>query len=117
MRLTTGRGDKGSYGDRTPAMFLSPENKMYFVSAVNGDGDYDFKVTEAIKLNQKYHIEIHQRYISQGNYRFFMKIDRVEVHSIVNNDARQFYDVKVYASDQYFDAIGFISNLHLTNFL
>ena len=111
--------DNGKYGDRTPAVFfyVDGDTKLFhFASAVNGQG-YTFDETTSFRLNHKYHIEIHQRYISQGNYRYFVKIDGVEVKSVVNSDARQFYEVKVYAGDPWFAPIGYISNLHFTNFL
>ena len=43
-------------------------------------------------------IEIHQRYVNGGEYRYFIKINGEEIASIINTKAQQFYDVKVYAS-------------------
>ena len=116
IHFTIGQ-DIGKYGDRAPAVFLVPgTSKFHVASAVNGNSNYFFDTT-TIQLNRRYHIEIHQRYISQGNYRYFVKIDGAEVHSIVNRDAQQFYDVKVYAGSPWRETIGYISNLHFANFL
>ena len=105
------------FGDRTPAVFVKPGSTIfYFASAVNGKNDYN--VERLFKPNEKSHIEIHQRYVSRGDYRYFIKVDGIEVHSVINTDARQFYNVKVYASNPWYDeANGFISNFQLTNFL
>ena len=51
------------------------------------DGKFSFLVIFLILK----HIEIHQRY--------FIKWNGEEIHSVVNEKAQQFYDVKVYASD------------------
>ena len=45
------------------------------------------------------HIEIHQKYTSGGKYRYFIKINGEEVFSIINTNAQQFYDIKIYASN------------------
>ena len=105
------------FGDRTPAVFVNPGSTIFhFASAVNGSANY--YVDQPFKSNKKYRIEIHQRYVSRGNYRYFIKVDGIEVHSVINSDARQFYNVKVYASGPWYDkANGFISNFLFTNFL
>ena len=106
-------------GNRIPAVFLNPGSAMlHFTSAVNGNANYIVEPSTPLELNEKYHIEIHQRYVSRGGYRYFIKVDGIEVHSVINTDARQFYNVKVFASDPWYnEANGFISNFQLTNFL
>ena len=111
--------DYGQYGDRAPAVYVvrhNEDNQFHIVNAVNGDINLNFN-TLPLQPNHKYHVEIQQRYISQGDYHYFVKIDGVEIYSKVNRDARQFYNVKVYASDPWNEADGYISNFKLTNFL
>ena len=63
------------------------------------------------------HFELHQRYISNGNYRFFIKLNGEEIHSIISA-AQQHYNVEVYASHFWYDACqGSIKNFEFTNFL
>ena len=62
-------------------------------------------------------IKIHQRYVSGGNYGFFVEVDGQEMVSVINIDARQFYNVKVYTSDPWHHVQGSTKNLKLTNFL
>ena len=116
VHFTTGN-DGGRYGDRTPGVFVHLfDRKMLFDSAVNGVSTYRHQFLGS-QLEHKYKIEIHQRYVSRGDYRFFIKVDGIEIHSVINSDARQFYNVKVYAGDPWRETNGFISNLKLTNFL
>ena len=104
-------------GERIPAVFTNPNSKaLYFTSSVNGNADYVIEST--INLNENYYIEIHQRYVSRGDYRYFIKVNGTEIHSVINSNAQQFYNVNVYASDPwYVKANGFISNFQFTNFL
>ena len=86
-------------------------------SAVNGKGKHNF-VSDPIQPNHTYSVEIHQRYIANGKYRYFITIDGKEKYSIVNKQAQQFHNVHVYASSETRDkGDGYISNLSFTNFL
>ena len=118
IHLTIG-GDAEIIGDRTPAVFLMPESRgFHFTTSLGDDISYFWDYYENLQQNYVYEIEIHQRYISNGNYRYFIKIDREEVHSAINSKARQFYNVKVYVGDPWYNASkGLISNLQFTNFL
>ena len=115
IHFTRGQ-NSNKYGERTPAVFETP-NGFHLTSSLNGNGNYYFDyITD--KTNHYYKIEIHQRYVSNGNYRYFIKIDGEEVHSAINNQAKQFYNVKVYAGNPWYNAgNGFISNFQFTNFL
>ena len=110
---------RGRLGDRTPALFMNPGAQGFqFTTTLNDNDFYEYNNFEYVQVNRVYKIEIHQRYISNGNYRYFIKIDGDEVHSAINSKARQFYNVKVYAGNPWDDAsIGFISKLQFTNFL
>ena len=104
---------------RIPAVFVRPNSTLlHFSTSINGNRyNVDAEGTEN-KLNENHHAEIHQRYISKGDYRFFIEINGIEIHSVINSEAQQFYDVHVYASDYYEEnAAGYISNFLFTNFL
>lgn len=107
-------------GKRIPAVFTNVNSSMlHFTHAVNRNANFIVNaVPTEDKLNEMHDIEIHQRYVSQGDYRYFIKINGTEIHSVINSDAIQFYNVNVYASDNiYANAAGFISNFKFTNFL
>ena len=113
-------GSPITIGKRIPAVFININSrKLHFTHAVNGMANYivNGEATDN-KLNDNHHIEIHQRYVSRGDYRYFIKINGTEIHSTINSDARQFYNVNVYASDPWYENVnGFISNFDFTNFL
>ena len=112
-------GDVGLIGDRTPAVFTRPGSPLiHFVSAINATNKHEVNAHEGFQQNRVYKIEVHQRYISNGNYRYFIKIDGEEIHSAINSNAKQFYNVKVYAANPWYNASkGLISNFQFTNFL
>ena len=107
-------------GERIPGVSIKQNSSMVYIShAVNGKANYrvDVEQTEN-KLNAHHHIEINQRYVSRGDYRYFIKINGTKIHSVINSDARQFFNVNIYASDDdKASAPGFISNFQFTNFL
>ena len=111
-------GNRDDYGGRIPAIYIECSTRKLFVfSSISGNGNFIHEIKQ-INPNVLYHIEIHQRYTSGGNYRFFVRIDGVETIPVINTDARQFYNVKVYASDPFYIPVDcVISNLHHTNFL
>ena len=106
-------------GGKIPAVFILNDSKLRVYNAVNGNPTYiNSANSPLIKLNEKHHVEIHQRYASGGGYRYFIKINGTEIDSVINKDARQFYSVDVYASDPWYSATdGFISDFQFTNFL
>ena len=118
IQLTKG-GSSGSHGDKTPKVSLpQSRNKIFFSTTINQNADFMTKITKGLVVNVPIHIEIHQRYTSGGKYRYFIKINGEEVFSIINTNAQQFYDVKVYASNPWTDACtGYIKNFKVTNFL
>ena len=105
-------------GHRAPAVFMTVNsNTFHFTTALNENSNYAYNFHEVLQLNRVYKVEIHQRYISNGNYRYFIKVDGEQVHSAVNTKAKQCYNVKVYTGNPWYDVPeGFISNLKFTNF-
>ena len=117
----TQNGNYETYGDRTPAVFLEGKPsilKARFISALDGNNVHKYESSQIPKINEMTHFEIHQRYVSGGKYRYFIKMNGQEIYSTTNDDARQFYNVKVYASSPWWVACpGYIKNFLVTNFL
>uniref|UniRef100_A0A7M5UHV8 Uncharacterized protein n=1 Tax=Clytia hemisphaerica TaxID=252671 RepID=A0A7M5UHV8_9CNID len=75
-------------------------------------------VSDILTLNKYYSIELEQRYISNGNYKYSIKIDGIEKHSVINNDAQQIYNVEIYASHHTrIPSPADMKDLEITNFL
>ena len=108
---------------RVPAFFFKYDSGTVELQIQSNYLDSNSKIStvyneQVVVPNQPTTVEIHQRYISGGRYRFFVIRDGEEIHSHVNNQVQQFYNVKVFASNDWFLACpGYISNFSLTNFL
>ena len=107
------------YGGRIPMFGIkktSTRIDIQIFNSVNGNGLHYYELP--LPADGELYVEIHQRYVSGGNYRFFVKMNGQEIYSVINKDARQFYNVEVYASNQWHLACpGYIKNLEFTNFL
>ena len=91
---------------------------LHISTSINGSS-YNVN-TKGIEdeVNKNHYVEIHQRYVSRGDYRYFIKINGIEINSVINCGAQQFYKVDVHASDNFHEnAAGYISNFLFTNFL
>ena len=117
----TNGGNFGQLGNRIPAVFLTRDSDIpliFYVNEVNGNNHWFGSKKFPISINVETHIELHQQYISNGNYRYFVKVNGEEILSILNAEAHQYYNVNVYASDPWHvQCQGYIKNLKLTNFL
>ena len=117
IQLTQG-GVFQQHCDRTPAVILyPPRDRFYIASSINDNPDHCIASAKGLTVNVYTNIEIHQRYVSGGRYRYFIKINGEEIASIINTKARQFYDVKVYASFENDPCPGYIKRFYVTNFL
>ena len=69
-------------------------------------------------VDQPVHIEVHQRYMYGGIYRYTIVVDGVNYASKVVTNAQQNFNIKVYASEKYREACRvYVSDFKLTNFL
>ena len=112
-------GNTGRHGTRTPAFYLNPtKDELHFASSIDNSYSRFTRLTNSLALNVSTRIEVHQRYTNGGNYRYFIKINGEEVY-IINTNAQQFYNVKVYASNPWSPSAcpGYIKNFEVTNFL
>ena len=117
----TQNGNNENHGDRTPAVFLEGTPTIIyalFTASVDGDKSHQYISSQIPKINEMTHFEIHQRYVSGGKYRYFIKMNGQEIYATINDDARQFYNVKVYASHPLIMTYpAYIKNFSVTNFL
>ena len=110
LHLTIGGYSTSVYGDRIPCVYFNQKFEISF--ALNGNA-YLHTTILSIAVNQWYSVEIGQS--AEGNaYRYYIKVDGKEEYSIINNDARIFQNVKVYASDPWYaPQSGYIKNLYI----
>ena len=114
IHLTVG-GNMATYGDRTPGVWIFSGSNFHFSSAINGvvDGIYGSNVT--LKLMEWTKVKISQL-LMNGNYVFTIWVAESIVYNVINYDAREFNDVKVYISDPWFVAqAGYVRNLIIKN--
>ena len=106
----------GQHGDRYPAVYSHiPDMKFQISSAVNNRDEYTEK--HQIEVNKTYNIVLQQRYVSNGIYQYEVIINGQIYKSLVNNHARQFYNMKAYVSNPWTQScIGIISDVKFTNF-
>ena len=119
LHLTEG-GDKGLRGHRTPAIFLSQTDlNLYIASAYTSSQKFQ-GFDSQITLHENYQLEIHQRYKSEGVYKYSIVINGEEVRSNEYDEAQQFYDVKVYLANpfnSYSACTGTVSHFEITNYV
>ena len=115
LHLTRGN-DASTYGDRVPAIWTKPDDtKLHITSAVNGNRNYIFD-TKDMPVNQKIHIEIEQKYITDGKYQYSINIDGEQVHTVENTKPETFEKVKVYIADPWYEAAnGRVENVRITS--
>ena len=94
LHLTNGSFRK-EFGERIPAIFFRSKCNCLRISSSVNNSIY-FMDSDRIYENQTYFLDIQQRYISNGQYRFFVNINNIEVNSMTNTNAMQFYNVKMY---------------------
>ena len=98
----THNGDHESHGDQIPVLFVRQDSGVVtqhrIVYDINSDRT-SILLTESTTVGEWDHFEFHQRYVSGGICCFFVKRNGEEIKSIINTDARQWYNVKLYAGN------------------
>ena len=98
VHFTASGNNHGTVGDRMPGIWTqTPYSEFVIVSAINGD-DYEF-TTQDFPMNQWTTVEISQKLSQNSDYEYAIKIDNVEVFSIINTQPQAFSNVLVYASN------------------
>nr|XP_047133477.1 uncharacterized protein LOC100212045 [Hydra vulgaris] len=108
--------DIGAYGDRNPGVWFHEDGsgKLIIAAAVNSNVNYYIE-TPPLPLNQWSTIKICQSF-SDGKYWFSVYLNGVNIHKTENTDARDFRNLKVFASDIWYDSQnGSINDLLIIN--
>ncbi|XP_065654792.1 uncharacterized protein LOC136081406 [Hydra vulgaris] len=115
LHLTSGK-DYGNYGDRIPGVWFNEDGSGSLTIFAAVSGNYNYRVsTTRLPLNQWSHIKIYQ-FLRDGKYWYSVDLNGVNIHRVENSDARDFKNVKVYASDPWYARQdGSISNLQIIN--
>ena len=120
LHVTLG-GDSDRYGDRTPGVWFSPSNpsgttsSLLIISPINGAHN-EFNTKASFPTNKWIGVKIDQTKVG-AEYFYAIHIDGVQVYKVMNTDARDYSDLKVYAGDNWFTVqAGSIRNLDIVNF-
>ncbi|XP_065662129.1 uncharacterized protein LOC136084866 isoform X2 [Hydra vulgaris] len=108
--------DNANYGDRTPGIWFHENgNGTLLVAApINGYKNYIFN-TNPFKLNLWTNIEVSQ-FLKSTYYLYTIRINGDVVFCVINDQAQNFENVKVYASDPWYEVQdGFIKNFFIFN--
>ena len=108
FRFTSTNGNGFSDGDRIPALFILKDGIFHFVTSVNNNPEYQLNV--AFELGKMYHVTIgQQKNKEDGKHWYEILIDGESKLKIENIAPRSYTNVKLYASDSFFDP--FITNI------
>ncbi|XP_065654787.1 uncharacterized protein LOC136081401 [Hydra vulgaris] len=115
LHLTSGK-DYGTYGDRIPGVWFNEEGSGSVSIFAAVSGNYNYPVPRYLfPLNKWTHVKIYQ-FLRDGKYWFSVDLNGVNILRVENSDARDFKNVKVYASDPWYaPQDGSISNLLIIN--
>lgn len=112
--LSNGKGSN-VYGHKTPVLAMRKETQTLVVnSALHGNPNAGYVSPAPFVVNETYHIQVRQRYIGQGEYRFFIVRNGEETYSTVHMKAEQFYDVKISTGEC---SCCYIKDFEVTNLL
>ena len=120
FRMAQGYRNNDYHGDRYPliSVYHYPAYRFQIASSIGSNKNHAQDLYFGFQINQKYSIEIQQRYVSGGNYRYAIYIDGKEGYSVLNDQPRQFYDMNVFLSDNIqAPCPAYVSDLKITNFL
>ncbi|XP_047125611.1 uncharacterized protein LOC105848976 isoform X2 [Hydra vulgaris] len=108
-------GDNSKYGDRTPGVWVSPSNKLYFASAINGTVNSGFYANIIYPLNEWIQVKVSQSK-SSSKYVYAVEVANNVIYNTQNDLAMNFKNVKVFlANPWYLAQPGFIRNLSILN--
>ena len=117
LQMTT-NGRSGKIGDRTPALWIHNTRGVYIATTLNGKPSVGkFFKTKKPPLNQWTTIEIIQA--KKGSvFMFSLAMGGETLWSVENSDPRQFSDVKVFTSSEWYEAqAGFIRGFKIENMM
>ena len=101
LHFTTGTNGP-TYGSRTPAFFGSGGSNPQLTMSSSINGNYNRYKSINITTNKWVKIKVSQIKNSDGSYFFKCSNDNVIVWKIINNQAADFENVKVFASNPWY---------------
>ena len=108
------------HGDRTPAVFQPPHKTSLVIISSIGD-KHNFQIpTQELSLNMTHHVDVDQSYFGNGVYKVNVYLNGTKIASHVNENAQQFYNIQVWASNMWREVPSnppILSNLSFVNFL
>ena len=110
--------DQGNHGNRIPAMWIGRtahnERRIGIASSVGNSDSYN--VFKKLNKGSKRHFLIHQYQACDGKDYYEIKRDDNSLINVENTNAQDFSNVKVYASDPWYDTFdGTLENFVYTN--
>ena len=101
-------GNSDTNGDRIPTVYYSGTLQINFLISGREKSFSVYSVT----VNKWHSVKIEQK--QEGNsFRFSITVDGKKEHNVINTDAREFRNVKVYANDPWYRTQpGYIRNLY-----
>ena len=114
IRLTVGGGDLGPHGTRIPAIFLKNNQNLYISFKISGNDNRN--INFPIQLNTLIELKISQKKLpsQDGSYEYEISNNGTVVFNTVNELPEHFNEVKVYASDSFYDPLdGVIQDLEV----
>ena len=118
IHVTKG-GNCCNFGDRIPAVYIEKRSwmeRIYFCSAVNGNGNFCRWIT--VTLGKQYNITIQQSK-KGGKYWYQILIPGIRTRRFRNSRPKKFTNVKLYTSDPWYSPftsdLGTVSNLKIEN--
>ncbi|XP_065662978.1 uncharacterized protein LOC136085586 [Hydra vulgaris] len=115
LHITLGNNNE-VYGDRNPGIWFHEDGsgKLVIFAAVNGSTTFYIE-TPPLRLGVWSYITICQSYL-ESKYWFSVFLNGINIIRTENSDARDFKNMKVYASDCWYDAQdGYITDLLVIN--
>jgi len=113
IHLTTG-GNDGTYGFRTPGVWIFKTNKLHVSSALNGNHNSYFDFPKQVKEFQVNTLHISQNFID-NKYIFEIQQNGETMYSVENKQATEFKNVKMYVGDPWYTPVdGKLRNILVT---
>ena len=117
FHLTLG-GNEAIYGDRVPGVWFRPSSTsaatkaLHICAPINGIKNDCFN-TQQFPKNQWISVKVKQEKVGE-DYFYIIDINGKEVGKSYNAEAKDFYDLKVYAANPWYDAqAGSIRNINI----
>ncbi|XP_066933093.1 uncharacterized protein [Clytia hemisphaerica] len=103
------------YGSRIPALFFhSNTTKLHTTASINGRGN--FYINNDMDMDRFTVVTIEQSRQHDGQYRFSLMFDYIEVYTVINKQPEVFKDVSIYIGDPWYEPSNVVvRNFHFEN--